>query len=315
MIELQIVDRKSPVLAPAGLPCLWRVATINLTAGCAHGCIYCYTRGYRNYPGQTRVNLYANTLEKLRSELRRKRTAIATVYFSPSSDLFQPVPEVLEMAHHVLALLLERGIRVVFLTKGAIPEKHRRLLGANAPLVCAEIGLTSLNDSLLRLFEPFAAPANERLRQIGDLVRLGIGTDVRLDPIIPGFTDDESCLRELIAAIAVCGVKSIAASRLFLRPAIITSLQKNLPPDQFAKLMAAFSTADRVDINADNGSIRAISAANRCGIYDRVKAIAAEFGIQVSNCACKNPDLARGSCGIAGHWQPSPGISLPLLFQ
>jgi DNA repair photolyase len=315
VIEVQTVDRKSPVLTPSSLACLREVATINLTAGCVHDCVYCYIRGYRNHPGESRVALYANTVEGLRSELGRKRTALTAVYFSPSSDLFQPVPQVLEMAYQVLYLLLERGIPVTFLTKGVIPKKHMRLLAEHASLVWAEIGLISLDDAVRRLFEPAAASVNRRLKQIGDLIRFGVNTEVRVDPIIPGFTDDESSLRELIAAIASRGVKSIAASTLFLRPAITASLRKNLARSQFTQLMAALSATDRMDIHAGNSSVHAMSAARRRRIYDRVQSIAAEFGIKANICACKNPDLANGSCGIAGQWRPSTAIGLPLLFQ
>ncbi len=180
MIEVQMVDRKSPVLAPSSLACLRHLATINLMAGCAHDCVYCYIRGYRNYPGEARVTLYANTLERLRTELQRKRTAIPAVYFSPSSDLFQPVPQVLDMAYQVLKLLFEFRVHVTFLTKGVIPRKHMELLTEHAPLVWAEIGLIGLDDSVLRLFEPTAARASRRLKQIGELVRRSISTEVRL---------------------------------------------------------------------------------------------------------------------------------------
>jgi len=73
MTEVRHVDRRAAVLTPSSLACLRRVATVNLTAGCAHGCLYCYTRGYSNYPGEGRVTFYANTLTLLQKELRRKR--------------------------------------------------------------------------------------------------------------------------------------------------------------------------------------------------------------------------------------------------
>lgn len=42
MIELSRGERKSTVLTPSSLGCLTRAATVNVTAGCALGCIYCY---------------------------------------------------------------------------------------------------------------------------------------------------------------------------------------------------------------------------------------------------------------------------------
>jgi DNA repair photolyase len=45
-----------------------------------------------------------------------------------------------------------------------------------------------------------------------------------VDPIIPGFTDDDSSLRELLGAITSRGVNAVAVSTLFRRPAITASL-------------------------------------------------------------------------------------------
>jgi len=61
------------VLTPSSLACLAHVPTVNLTAGYAHECRYCYARGYLTHPGEGKVRFYANTLTKLREELRRKR--------------------------------------------------------------------------------------------------------------------------------------------------------------------------------------------------------------------------------------------------
>ena len=98
MTKVICLERKSAVLTPSSLACLARVPTVNLTAGCAHECWYCYARGYLTHPGEGKVAFYTNTLQKLREELPRKRKKPAMVYFSPSSDPFQPVPEVLDMA-------------------------------------------------------------------------------------------------------------------------------------------------------------------------------------------------------------------------
>jgi DNA repair photolyase len=207
------------------------------------------------------------------------------------------------------------GIQVTFLTKGVIPQKHMRLLADHAPLVSAEIGLITLDDAVGRLFEPAAARANRRLEQINELVHHGIKTEVRLDSIIPGFTDDESSLRKLIAAIAECGINSVAASTLFLRPAITGSLRKHLSPLQFSTLITAMSTSGRMGIHAENSSVQSASMEIRQKIYLRIQSIAEEFGIAVKICACKNPDLAQSSCGIAGQWKRPSRMSLPQLFD
>lgn len=107
-----------------------------------------------------RVVLYTNTLEKLKRELGRKRVRPGAVYFSPSSDVFQPVPEVLAMAYEVMAFLLSNGVGVAFLTKGEIPARHMALLAGDASLVRAQVGLTTLDERVLRVLEP-CAPSPE----------------------------------------------------------------------------------------------------------------------------------------------------------
>lgn len=306
MVEVLYCERKSAVLTPSSLACLARVPTVNLTAGCAHGCLYCYTRGYSTYPGEGKVQFYTNTLAKLRDELRRKRKKPQAVYFSPASDLFQPVPEVLDMAYDVLEFLFKSGIGVSFLTKGRIPRRHMRLLKANVPLVRANIGLTTLDEKILSTFEPHAASPRVRLAQARELVHSGIATQVRLDPILPRLTDDAESLDALCTALAAIGIKRIAASVLFLRPAIANSLRRHVRQSQMLKpLKAAFASRTRLRIYAGNSSVVALSTEARRRIYDRLIAIAGKHGIQVRVCACKNADLAATSCRIDGRW---PGI-------
>ncbi len=73
IVELIRRSRRTTVLTPSSLPCLKAFPTINITEGCAHGCIYCYTRGYSNYPGDGRVVLFENTPDLVSQELSRKR--------------------------------------------------------------------------------------------------------------------------------------------------------------------------------------------------------------------------------------------------
>ncbi len=177
MVTVRRICRKSAVLTPSTLACLSRIPTVNLTMGCAHGCLYCYTRGYRAYPGEDKVDVYANVLEKLQDELRRKRRKPLAIYFSPASDLFQPVPEILDLAYGVIEEILTRGIGIAFLTKGVIPERHMGLLRRNADLVRAQIGLITLDETLLHTFEPNAASAAVRVAQMKRLTKSGIKTN------------------------------------------------------------------------------------------------------------------------------------------
>jgi DNA repair photolyase len=306
MTEVIRAERKSAVLTPSSLACLTHVPTVNLTAGCAHECRYCYARGYLAHPGEGKVAFYTNTLAKLREELRRKRKKPTTVYFSPSSDPFQPIPEVLDMAYDVFTFLLESKIGVTFVTKGLIPQRHRNLLAAHAPLVQGRIGVITLDPAITSMFEPLTTTSEIRLAQAAELIGAGIPIEARLDPILPGVTDDADSLESLCAALADIGVRTIAASVLFLRPAVVGSLRRRVEDkSMLGRLLNSFAGSKPLAIHAGNSRVRALPTVARLEIMERLKSVACRYGMKVLVCACKNPDIASGSCHISGRWPPA----------
>jgi len=253
--------------------------------------------------GEDKVVLYRNTLSKLKEELARKRKRPQAVYFSPSSDLFQPVPEVLELGYRVLEFLLSQGIGVAFLSKGYIPKKTMKLFLVNADKVRAQMGITTLDENIQRMFEPNAARPQVRIEQIARLVAGGIATEARLDPVLPGLTDNEDALRQLFSALAEVGVKRVAISTLFLRSSVLESLKRNVQDTKLLQaLLDFYRDARRMAIHAERSSVMALPSAARDKIYRRVSRVAGEHDIAISICACKNPDLAHGTCNIGGTW-------------
>lgn len=317
MVTVIRAERKSSVLTPSSLACLSTVPTINLTAGCLHGCAYCYIRSYRNYPGEGTIILYENTLEKLQDELVRRRTKPQAVYFSPSSDLFQPAPEVLELAKTVLKFLLSQGIGVAFLTKGHIPDDMLELLIEHAELVRAQIGIISLDEDIMQAFEPHAASPRRRLQQLEALIAGGVPTEARLDPILPTLTDAPDSADRLFAALAQVGVKRAAAGVLFLRRAILQSLRRNVSDkEMLTSLLGAYRDGQQELMRGSPLPIQEPPCEVRREIFARMWTAAQAHGIELSICACKNPDLARGSCNIAGTWPRRQACSVqPLLIS
>jgi DNA repair photolyase len=303
MVKVIQTERRSAVLTPSSLACLSHMPTINLTSGCAHGCIYCYTRGYSTHPGENTVVLYRNVLDKLKAELARKKQRPYAVYFSPSSDLFQPVPEVLELGYHILEFLFSQGIGVAFLSKGHIQEKTIELLLADADKVRAQIGIITLNEDIQRVFEPNTASPGVRIKQITRLVAGGIATEARLDPILPGLTDTEDALRQLFVTLAGAGVRRIAVSALFLRSSVLESLKRNVQDKEILqRLLAYYRDAKRMAIHAERSSVTALPGAIREEMYARIGCMAQEHDIKMSICGCKNSDITCGTCNIGGSW-------------
>lgn len=302
-------DRQSAVLTPSQLPCLAHVPTINLTSGCAHGCLYCYSRGYSQYPGEGAVIVYANTIEKLREELRRKRAKPESVYFSPSTDVFQPVDAVLKLAYDVFAFLLAQGIGVAFVTKGVIPPEHRSLFAAHPNRVRAQVGLISHDKSVLEAFEPRCASLDVRLRQIEQLIQAGVETEARLDPILPGVTDDPETFRVLFGMLRDVGVRRAALNVLYLRPILAKTIRDGISDRRLGEsLLRRYAPGIRLRVCGGRFSQTALPRAERQAIFQRAIEAAQAHGIECRCCGCMNPDLWNEDCNLTGNWPSNAPI-------
>ncbi|MBN1191584.1 MAG: radical SAM protein [Dehalococcoidales bacterium] len=313
MVNVTWAERKSPVLSSSSLACLAHIPGINLTSGCAHDCIYCYARGYSVFPGENNVVIYKNILEKLKSELLRKRNKPHAVYFSPSSDIFQPIPEVLELSHSVLEYLLTRDIGIAFLTKGYIPDKTLDLLLNYVDKVRAQIGIITHDDNIRKMFEPNTASIDVRLGQMAKMAAGGMAVEARLVPILPGITDISDSIESLCDAISNTGIKHAAISALFLRPAIAASLKQRISDKRSLDvLLGLYKDGKRLAVHADNSSVMPLPRQKREGIFTHFKQIGRKYGIEMSVCGCMNPDIG-GICNIAGKW--TERVSRPSLFD
>ncbi len=304
-VEIIVRDRRAAVLTPSQLPCLSRVPSVNLTSGCAHGCLYCYSRSYSQYPGEGKVVLYGNTLQKLREGLRRKRVKPAFVYFSPSTDVFQPVKAVLKLAYDVFAFLLSQGIGIAFVSKGVIPAEHMALFGAHPGQVRAQIGLITLDASIIEVFEPGCAPVDVRLRQIERLIRFGIETEVRLDPILPELTDDPATLDNLFHTLSELGVKRVALNVLYLRPVLFGVLRERIADKHVRdRLIGRYVPGLKIRVCNDRFSQIALPKAQREEIFGRAITLAHAYGLECHCCGCMNPDISNENCNLTGEWEP-----------
>jgi hypothetical protein len=91
------------------------------------------------------------------------------------------------------------------------------------------------------------------------LIGAQVPVEARLDPILPGLTDGPDCLDPLCAALARIGVRRIAASVLFLRPAVIRSLRRHVEGKAMLKrMLERFASAEPLAIHAAGSRVRAL---------------------------------------------------------
>jgi DNA repair photolyase len=316
VVTVERRQRKGKVLTPSSLPCLGPMPTINITSGCGMDCVYCYTQSYPSHPGNERVVLYENTPDRVRAELKRGRAKPQRVYFSTASDAFPMQREVQDVTFETMSVLLQHGVEVSFLTKGVLTKAFYPLFRQHPSRVHAQIGISTLRPKLWQRFEPRTASPSQRLRTAARLVEIGVETRARLDPLIPEITDDPDDLAELFGKLRSAGISQAAASYLFTRPAFKRRVESAIALPQLGKPSRATDWSwHRFSEGVGGG--RTIGVEERRERLERVAAIAAAEGIEVSMCHCKNAD-APGSryCGIAGTKAAEPTQDVPeTLFE
>lgn len=195
--------------------------------------------------------------------------------------------------------LLKVGIGVQFVTKAIVPANFITLFARYSNLVCAQVGLTCVDDDIRDIFEPRTARVFEKLSTLRKLVEIGVTTGARADPLIFGVMDSDKSLSDLFSAISEVGVKEIAIGYLFLRPAIRKSLERNIKDKQLLfKLFKPYSDGTTLAIGMKNSQGLTLPKEIREKAFERIRSIASDFYVSIHICGCKNSDITTESCHI-----------------
>ncbi|MCW3996432.1 MAG: radical SAM protein [Candidatus Bathyarchaeota archaeon] len=177
--------------------------TFNPYTGCDHQCIYCYATSYIQNFGDCRPK------KEALATLRREAIKLSgeTVSISNSSDPYPHVEASVGLTRRCLEILAENNCRIQIITKSNLVTRDYDLLSKIPSTVALTI--TTIDDNLAKVLEPYAPPPSQRVRAAQDLTKAGIPVSVRIDPIIPTINDQP---HKLIAELASVGVKHITAS-------------------------------------------------------------------------------------------------------
>jgi DNA repair photolyase len=292
---------RGPILRPSlGINANPGVLGLDLTAGCAHGCPFCYIRSSPLYPGEHRVMYDTTISRRLEWTLDSMSPLPKLVVLSPASDPFPPHRPVRTQAERAIKVLLERRIEVLLMTRGRIPQNLIETLAEHRERVRVAIALTSLDRDLSRTLEPAAAPPWARIERIARLVKAGVRVEVRLEPLVPDVTDTRENIKPLFEALTQAGVRRAVTHYLFLHSAMIDSLKDALRPLDLAdKLDEDFRGGPWFSLGT-LGSTRHLPRETRQAGFARLSAWGAECGLSIETGATQNPDLPRSHDSDAG---------------
>ena len=210
----------------ARVPFRW---TVNPYRGCAHSCHYCFARAYHTYLDlgvgddfSSKIVVKTNVADVLRRELASPRWQGDTVAMGTATDPYQQCEGRYRLTRGIVEALADAANPLSILTKSTMIARdldlYRRLDGQASLTVMMSVG--TLDEDVRRVIEPGTPPGRKRLDILGRFADAGIRTGVLVAPILPGLTDDEEHLDEVLAACAEAGVRSASAIVLHVRPGI-----------------------------------------------------------------------------------------------
>lgn len=181
---------------------------LNPYTGCDHGCIYCYASSYIRDFHYCRPK--KDLVQRLRQETAKLRGEIISI--SNSSDPYPNIEAEVGLMRACLQTLSNCNCKVQIITKSPLVIRDIDLLKRMPSMVSMTV--TTDDDNIAKLVEPQTPPPSSRFDALRVLVRSGIPTSARIDPIIPYLTDETE---KLVKKLASIGVKHITSSTYKIR--------------------------------------------------------------------------------------------------
>ena len=200
--------------------------TVNPYRGCTHSCHYCFARAFHAYLDlgigedfSSKIVVKTNVAEILRRELASPRWEGETIAMGTATDPYQHCEGRYRLTRGVVSALADFANPLSILTKSTMIVRdldvYRRLAEAAPLTVSMSVG--TLDEDVRRVVEPGTPPGRKRLEILSRFAEAGIRTGVLVAPILPGLTDDEEHLDEVLAACAEAGVGSASPIVLHVR--------------------------------------------------------------------------------------------------
>ena len=128
------------------------------------------------------VDVKINAPDLLRKEVERKPAG--RIWISGVCDPYQPIERKYKLTRECLEILIQYDWPITIQTRSTLVLRDLELLKGFAT---AEVGMTVTtgDDMIRRLFEPYAPPITERIRALGELHSAGIRTFAMIAPMLP----------------------------------------------------------------------------------------------------------------------------------
>ena len=189
----------------------------------------CFARPTHEYLGlnvgedfERRIVVKVNAVERLRAELRSPKWAGEHIAMGTNTDPYQSAEGKYHLTQGVVRTLSELRNPFSILTKSTLILRDLQLLTAAARRTSVHLNFSigTLDREVWKLTEPGTPPPERRLTAVRRLNDAGISCGVLVAPVLPGLSDGDDQVREVVEACVDAGAVSVAAVGLHLRPVV-----------------------------------------------------------------------------------------------
>ncbi|RLB78557.1 MAG: radical SAM protein [Deltaproteobacteria bacterium] len=198
----------------------WISYTLNPYRGCAHLCIYCDARDNQYGLSATFEQIVyckENAVEVLKRQLLKLERGI--VGTGGVCDAYQPIEAERRITRRILETLAQHRFPVEVLTKSDLVLRDLDVLQEINSLSWAGVlfTITTFDPVVTKRFEPYAPPPERRLAALERVAEAGLTTGVMLCPYLPGISDDEAHLEEVVRWAKDAGAQFVLCGGLTLK--------------------------------------------------------------------------------------------------
>jgi DNA repair photolyase len=212
------------VPAASRMPFEW---TINAYRGCSHACSYCFARPTHAYLDlgmgedfDRKIVVKVNAVERVRAELASPRWGGHHIAMGTNTDPYQRCEGKYHLYRGILAVLAERANPFSLLTKSTLVLRDLELLKAAAAVTDVRVNLSigTLDEAVWRATEPGTPHPRRRVEAVRRLNDAGVPCGVLVAPIIPGLSDGDDQLEEVVRTVVEAGAVGVSTVGLHLKP-------------------------------------------------------------------------------------------------
>lgn len=192
----------------------------------SHNCFARVTHTYLDMNAgsdfDSKIVVKVNAPELLRKELRAKRWKGELVAMGTSTDPYQRAEGKYELMPKIIEALTEVRNPFSILTKGTLILRDLDLLAEAASVtdVTTSFSIGTFDDDVWAKSEPGTPHPRKRMAAVKKLNEAGIPCGVLVAPILPGLSDSQEQLKQVIDAALDAGAIHIYPILLHLRPVV-----------------------------------------------------------------------------------------------